>query len=93
MMEHDCPGNVRELANLVELLVILYPNSLVDVNHQPTKYRYSDIPEFQPEPSRFSSVEEQARCVGRHFAEDFNFEEPQEFVPDIDAPQALPPEG
>ncbi|EEY52784.1 flagellar regulatory protein FleQ [Vibrio cholerae CT 5369-93] len=94
MMEHDWPGNVRELANLVERMVILYPNSLVDVNHLPTKYRYSDIPEFQPEPSRFSSVEEQERDVLEGiFAEDFNFEEPQEFVPDIDAPQALPPEG
>lgn len=64
------------------------------MNHLPTKYRYSDIPEFQPEPSRFSSVEEQERDVLEDiFAEDFNFEEPQEFVPDIDAPQALPPEG
>ncbi|ASK54791.1 sigma-54-dependent Fis family transcriptional regulator [Vibrio tarriae] len=94
MMEHNWPGNVRELANLVERMVILYPNSLVDVNHLPTKYRYSDIPEFQPEPSRFSSVEEQERDVLEGiFAEDFNFEEQQEFAPDIDAPQALPPEG
>ncbi|PAR33221.1 sigma-54 dependent transcriptional regulator [Vibrio metoecus] len=94
MMEHDWPGNVRELANLVERMVILYPNSLVDVNHLPTKYRYSDIPEFQPEPSRFSSVEEQERDVLEGiFSEDFNFEEPHEFAADIDAPQALPPEG
>lgn len=33
------------------------------MNHLPTKYRYSDIPEFQPEPCRFSSVEEQERDV------------------------------
>ena len=44
LIEHNWPGNVRELANLAERMVILYPNSLVDVNHLPSKYRYSDIP-------------------------------------------------
>ncbi len=94
LMEHDWPGNVRELANLVERMVILYPNSLVDVNHLPTKYRYSDIPEFQPEPSRFSSVEEQERDVlAEIFSEDFSFEPEEELNGRMDAPQSLPPEG
>lgn len=94
LMEHDWPGNVRELANLVERMVILYPNSLVDVNHLPTKYRYSDIPEFQPEPSRFSSVEEQERDVlADIFSEDFSFGQDEAFSEQLDAPQSLPPEG
>ncbi len=93
LVEHDWPGNVRELANLVERMVILYPNSLVDVNHLPTKYRYSDIPEFQPEPSRFSSVEEQERdALDNIFAEDFCLSD-DEISSDIDLPQSLPPEG
>ncbi len=94
LMEHDWPGNVRELANLVERMVILYPNSLVDVNHLPTKYRYSDIPEFLPEPSNFSSVEDQERdALASLFSEDFSLDIDQDNMSDFDVPQALPPEG
>jgi sigma-54 specific flagellar transcriptional regulator A len=94
LMEHDWPGNVRELANLVERMVILYPNSLVDVNHLPTKYRYSDIPEFQPELSSFASVEEQERDVLEDiFSEHFDFSEKSDFDSNLNAPQSLPPEG
>ncbi|WP_104402254.1 sigma-54 dependent transcriptional regulator [Vibrio penaeicida] len=96
MMEHDWPGNVRELANLVERMVILFPNSLVDVNHLPTKYRYSDIPEFQPENLGSSqSIEEQERdALSDIFSEDFNFEESALDMEDnANSPQELPPEG
>ncbi|MGF1749502.1 MULTISPECIES: sigma-54 dependent transcriptional regulator [Vibrio] len=92
LMEHDWPGNVRELANLVERMVILYPNSLVDVNHLPVKYRYSDIPEFQPEMNLFKSVEEQERdALDSIFADNFTLGEPE--IDDYNAPQGLPPEG
>ncbi|AIV06384.1 MULTISPECIES: sigma-54 dependent transcriptional regulator [Vibrio] len=94
LMEHNWPGNVRELANLVERMVILYPNSLVDVNHLPTKYRYSDIPEFQPEGNPFTTVEEQERDVFQDiFSENFSFEEQSDLDHNMNAPQALPPEG
>ena len=94
LMEHNWPGNVRELANLVERMIILYPNSLVDVNHLPTKYRYSDIPEFQPESNPFISVEEQERDVFQDiFSEDFSFDDQDDLDHSMNAPQALPPEG
>jgi len=94
LMEHDWPGNVRELANLIERMVILYPNSLIDVNHLPTKYRYSDIPEFQPEGNPFVSVEEQERDVFQDiFSGDFSFDELNELESNANAPQELPPEG
>ncbi len=94
LMEHDWPGNVRELANLIERMVILYPNSLIDVNHLPTKYRYSDIPEFQPEGNPFVSVEEQERDVFQDiFSGDFSFDEFDELESNANAPQELPPEG
>ena len=94
LMEHNWPGNVRELANLVERMVILYPNSLVDVNHLPTKYRYSDIPEFQPEGNPFTSVEEQERDVFQEiFSENFSFDEQNDLDHNMNAPQGLPPEG
>ncbi len=64
LMDHHWPGNVRELANLVERMMILYPAKLVDVNHLPAKYRYSDIAEFQPEySSQSSEIGEQEREV------------------------------
>jgi sigma-54 specific flagellar transcriptional regulator A len=92
LMEHDWPGNVRELANLVERMVILYPNSLVDVNHLPVKYRYSDIPEFQPEKMVYRSIEEQERDVlDSIFSDDFSFSEPES--ESFNAPKSLPPEG
>ncbi|MFA0115757.1 sigma-54 dependent transcriptional regulator [Vibrio sp. 10N.261.46.E11] len=94
LMEHCWPGNVRELANLVERMVILYPNSLVDVNHLPTKYRYSDIPEFQPEFNNFASEEEQERdALSDLFSEDFSFEQHDELADNVNAPQDLPAEG
>ncbi|MGR5131457.1 sigma-54 dependent transcriptional regulator [Vibrio alfacsensis] len=94
LMEHHWPGNVRELANLVERMVILYPNSLVDVNHLPTKYRYSDIPEFQPESNPFTSVEEQERDVFQDiFSENFSFDDQNDLDHNMNAPQGLPPEG
>jgi sigma-54 specific flagellar transcriptional regulator A len=92
LMEHDWPGNVRELANLVERMVILYPNSLVDVNHLPVKYRYSDIPEFQPEKMLYRSIEEQERDVlDSIFSDDFSFSDPE--AGSFNAPKSLPPEG
>ena len=93
-MEHNWSGNVRELANLVERMIILYPNSLVDVNHLPTKYRYSDIPEFQPEHNVFVSVEEQERDVLQDiFSEDFSLDATEALHENSNAPQELPPEG
>lgn len=94
LMEHDWPGNVRELANLVERMIILYPNSLVDVNHLPTKYRYSDIPEFQPGYNTLQTVEEQERDAFYDiFSEEFNIESSELFQDNESAPQDLPPEG
>lgn len=94
LMEHDWPGNVRELANLVERMIILYPNSLVDVNHLPTKYRYSDIPEFQPGFNDSQTIEEQERdAFFDIFSEDFSLESNDPFFDEDIAPQHLPPEG
>ncbi len=41
LMRHSWPGNVRELSNLVERLIILYPDCIVDFQDLPDKYRYS----------------------------------------------------
>ncbi|PMH41045.1 sigma-54-dependent Fis family transcriptional regulator [Vibrio sp. 10N.286.49.B3] len=94
LTEHHWPGNVRELANLVERMVILYPHSLVDVNHLPTKYRYSDIPEFQPENVASVGEEELERdALSDIFSEDFNFDDLHESDLNDGSLQSLPAEG
>jgi sigma-54 specific flagellar transcriptional regulator A len=94
LMEHDWPGNVRELANLVERMIILFPNGLVDVNHLPTKYRYSDIPEFQPGGGLQSSIEEQEReALSTIFSEEFSMAAMEEMSSAQHGAQSLPPEG
>jgi sigma-54 specific flagellar transcriptional regulator A len=49
LMEHKWSGNVRELSNLVERLMILYPNQLIDVSDLPSKYNHLDLDAYKPE--------------------------------------------
>ncbi|MEN9464948.1 MAG: hypothetical protein RL217_1129 [Pseudomonadota bacterium] len=42
LCRHPWSGNVRELANLVERLAILYPYGVVGTNELPKKFRYID---------------------------------------------------
>ncbi|ATF09208.1 Flagellar regulatory protein FleQ [Candidatus Enterovibrio altilux] len=92
LMEHEWAGNIRELANLIERLVILYPSQMVDVNHLPKKYRYSDIPEFQREAN--CSLEDnealERDALSTVFAMDMASEEQPSFG---STPSGLPPEG
>jgi sigma-54 specific flagellar transcriptional regulator A len=48
LMEHKWAGNVRELSNLVERLMILYPNQLIDLSDLPSKYKHLDIEAYEP---------------------------------------------
>lgn len=49
LMDHKWKGNVRELSNLVERLMILYPNQLIDVSDLPSKYKHLDVEAYEPE--------------------------------------------
>ena len=49
LMEHKWKGNVRELSNLVERLMILYPNRLIDVSDLPSKYKHLDVEAYEPD--------------------------------------------
>ncbi|TMP80663.1 sigma-54-dependent Fis family transcriptional regulator, partial [Pseudoalteromonas ruthenica] len=46
---HAWPGNIRELANLVERMVIMFPEKVVDVTDLPNKYRHIEVDAFEPE--------------------------------------------
>jgi sigma-54 specific flagellar transcriptional regulator A len=49
LMEHKWAGNVRELSNLVERLMILFPNQLIDVGDLPKKYCHIDVDAYEPD--------------------------------------------
>ncbi|TQF69928.1 sigma-54 dependent transcriptional regulator [Pseudoalteromonas luteoviolacea] len=49
LKSHAWPGNIRELANLVERMAIMFPDKLVDVTDLPNKYRYIEVEAFEPE--------------------------------------------
>ena len=48
-MAHSWAGNVRELSNLVERLMILYPDQLIDLHDLPGKYKHLDIEPYEPD--------------------------------------------
>lgn len=41
LMNYQWPGNIRELANLVERLTILYPNGIVEIDDLPRRFRFN----------------------------------------------------
>lgn len=41
LMQHNWPGNIRELSNLIERLAITHGGKLVNVNDLPEKYQYN----------------------------------------------------
>jgi sigma-54 specific flagellar transcriptional regulator A len=49
LKEHTWPGNIRELANLVERMVIMFPEKVVDIPDLPNKYRYIEVDAYEPE--------------------------------------------
>lgn len=85
LMQYHWPGNVRELSNLVERLLILYPNRIVDVADLPSRYRLLESEVPTPEQTEWDEREALAAV----------FQEP----PQIDALPAspmtmqLPPDG
>lgn len=85
LMQYHWPGNVRELSNLVERLLILYPNRIVDVADLPSRYRLLESELPTPEQTEWDEREALAAV----------FQEP----PQIDALPAspmtmqLPPDG
>ena len=46
---HAWAGNVRELSNLIERMIIMFAEQVVNVSELPKKYRHIDVEEYQPE--------------------------------------------
>lgn len=49
LMEHSWQGNVRELSNLIERMLIMYGDQIVDVAELPRKYQHIDVEEYTPQ--------------------------------------------
>jgi sigma-54 specific flagellar transcriptional regulator A len=45
LMQYEWPGNIRELANLIERMAIIYPNEQVDVVNLPEKFQHYQVPD------------------------------------------------
>ncbi|MFQ2387989.1 sigma-54 dependent transcriptional regulator [Aeromonas dhakensis] len=55
LMQYPWPGNVRELSNLLERLLILYPQQIVDVADLPSRYRLLPC---EPRDERLTEMDE-----------------------------------
>jgi len=49
LMDHPWAGNVRELSNLIERMLIMYSEQIVDVAELPLKYQHIDVEAYTPE--------------------------------------------
>jgi len=49
LKEHQWAGNVRELSNLIERMIIMYAEQVVDVGQLPFKYRHIDVEDYEPD--------------------------------------------
>ncbi|WP_017218046.1 sigma-54 dependent transcriptional regulator [Pseudoalteromonas sp. NJ631] len=94
LKSHAWPGNIRELANLVERMVIMFPDKVVDVTDLPQKYRYIEVEAFEPEyPEELLEKD----AFNELFSDGFSDDE-EDLVAEDFAPQAanvglLPDEG
>ena len=85
LMQYAWPGNVRELSNLIERLLILYPNQIVDVADLPGRYRLLPC---EPRDERLTEMDERDALAAV-------FQSPPELDPGLAAPlpMQLPQEG
>ena len=75
-MQYAWPGNVRELSNLIERLLILYPNQIVDVADLPGRYRLLPC---EPRDERLTEMDERDALAAV-------FQSPPELDPGIAMP-------
>jgi sigma-54 specific flagellar transcriptional regulator A len=93
LMEHKWSGNVRELSNLVERLMILFPNQLIDLADLPSKYKHLDVDPYEPDyPEELLEREAINAMFGDH---DENYENDDDDINLVDnvGRSELPPDG
>jgi sigma-54 specific flagellar transcriptional regulator A len=106
LMNYEWQGNVRELANLIERLAIIYPKGLVDVDDLPEKFKQyrteakidftlPDLPENNDDEDKIKGrqeiVENMTSMTQTTPDEMFALMSPHEYVPETSV--QLPEEG
>ncbi|NMP32906.1 sigma-54-dependent Fis family transcriptional regulator [Thalassotalea sp. M1531] len=74
LMEHPWAGNVRELSNLIERMIIMYGEQVVNVSELPAKYQHIDVEEYEPE---YPEELQEREAINELFA-GFDYEEEDE---------------
>lgn len=94
LKSHAWPGNIRELANLVERMVIMFPDKVVDVTDLPQKYRYIEVEAFEPEyPEELLEKDAFNELFSDGFSDDDDDMVEQDFAPQTQTVGLLPDEG
>ncbi|MDF2178297.1 sigma-54 dependent transcriptional regulator [Aliiglaciecola sp. CAU 1673] len=97
LMDHRWAGNVRELSNLVERLIILYPGKLVDVGDLPAKYQHLEVDPYKPDYPEELLEREAINALFGDSSEDESEEDdndsPLSMTPSQEGQAALPEEG
>jgi sigma-54 specific flagellar transcriptional regulator A len=93
LKDNHWAGNVRELANLVERMIIMFPGQMVDVTELPKKYQSTDVEPYVPDYPEELMEQDALRSL---FADTDDDDEPEQ---EMDAAHnqtmlgLLPPEG
>ncbi|MCG9767431.1 sigma-54 dependent transcriptional regulator [Pseudoalteromonas piscicida] len=94
LKSHAWPGNIRELANLVERMVIMFPDKVVDVTDLPQKYRYIEVEAFEPEyPEELLEKDAFNELFSDGFSDDEEDMVAEDFAPQASNVGLLPDEG
>ncbi len=56
LMQYEWPGNIRELANLIERMAIIYPDEQVDVDSLPEKFHPYKMSDEIAEPAQATKI-------------------------------------
>ncbi len=75
LMEHPWAGNVRELSNLIERMLIMYGDQVVDVAELPIKYQHIDVENYQPQ---YPEEIQEREAINALFADFDDFDEEDE---------------
>jgi sigma-54 specific flagellar transcriptional regulator A len=89
LKEHPWAGNVRELSNLIERMIIMYAEQVVNVGQLPLKYRHIDVEEYQPE---YPEELQEREAINELFS-GFDYDDQDDDADEISAANAIAVNG
>ncbi|MBA6389457.1 sigma-54-dependent Fis family transcriptional regulator [Colwellia sp. BRX10-3] len=89
LKEHPWAGNVRELSNLIERMIIMYGEQVVNVGQLPLKYRHLDVEDYQPE---YPEELQEREAINELFS-GFDYDDQDDDADEISAENAIAVNG